>query len=188
VSSAQVADLSAGAGGFLIGSLLQVPLEVLGQRVQAGYAAAGLDDLRPAHSVVFRTLAPAGERVTELAARAHTTKQAMGYLVDYLVQHGYLERLPDPTDGRAQIVRRTERGWEANRVAREVVGDVQAEWAAMLGEARLDQLLTLLIDLASRLGARYAGSISEVSAASTPPAAQIGPLRPAGLQTESLHS
>jgi DNA-binding MarR family transcriptional regulator len=130
---------------------------------------------------VFRTLAPDGERVTELAARAHTTKQAMGYLVDYLVQHGYLERLRDPTDGRAQIVRRTERGWEANRVAREVVGDVQAEWAAMLGPHRLDQLVNLLTDLASRLGARYAGSISELSAAATPQAAEIGPLGPAGL-------
>jgi DNA-binding MarR family transcriptional regulator len=153
----------AAARGFLIGSLLQAPLEVLGARVQAGYAAAGLGDLRPAHSIVFRTLAPAGERVTDLANRVHTTKQALGYLVDYLVQHGYLERLPDPTDGRAQIVRRTERGWEANRVARLVVAEVQAEWAALLGEDRLDQLLGLLTELAGQLGAQYAGSISELS-------------------------
>jgi len=158
------------ADGFLIGSLLQVPLEVLGQRVQAGYAAAGLDDLRPAHSVVFRTLAPDGERVTDLAARAHTTKQAMGYLVDYLVQHGYLERLPDSTDGRAQIVRRTARGWEANRVARQVVSEVQAEWAATLGHDRLELLLSLLAELAARLGARYEGSISELSARPEPQA------------------
>jgi DNA-binding MarR family transcriptional regulator len=155
--------------------LLQVPLEVLGQRVQAGYAAAGLDDLRPAYSLVFRTLAPDGERVTVLAARAHTTKQAMGYLVDCLVQHGYLERLPDPSDGRAQIVRRTERGWLANRVAREVVAEVQAEWAAMLGQDRLDQLITLLTELASCLGAQYAGSISELSAAARTQGAQPRP-------------
>ena len=143
-----------------------MPLEVLGQRVQTGYAAAGLTDLRPAHAVVFRYLSPEGERVTELAAKAHTTKQAMGYLVDYLVEHGYLERLPDPTDGRAQVVRRTERGWTANRIARQVVADVQSEWAQLLGQQSFEQLLSLLTELASRLGVAYAGSVSEVSARS----------------------
>jgi DNA-binding MarR family transcriptional regulator len=155
------------AAGFLIGSLLQVPLEVLGQRVQDAYAAAGLTELRPAHGAVFRYLAPDGERITDVAARAQTTKQAMGYLVEYLVQHGYLERLPDPTDGRAQIVRRTQRGWQANRIAREVVAAVQAEWAELLGAGRFEDLLSLLTELGSRLGAEYAGSISEVSARPT---------------------
>jgi DNA-binding MarR family transcriptional regulator len=92
----------------------------------------------------------------------------MGYLVDYLVQRGYLERLPDATDGRAQIVRRTARGWEANRVARQVVSEVQAEWAATLGHDRLELLLSLLAELAARLGAQYEGSISELSARSEP--------------------
>jgi DNA-binding MarR family transcriptional regulator len=152
------------AAGFLIGSLLQVPLEVLGNRIQAAYAAAGLAEIRPAHGAVFRNLAADGERITELAARAHTTKQAMGYLVDYLVQHGYLERLPDPTDGRAQIVRRTDRGWTVNRIARQVVAEVQTEWATILEPARFALLLSLLTELASQLGVEYVGSISEVSA------------------------
>jgi DNA-binding MarR family transcriptional regulator len=156
------------ADGFLIGSLLQVPLGELGRRVQAAYAAAGFDDVRPAHHVVFVSLAPQGERVTELAARAGATKQAMGYLVDYLVERDYLERLPDPTDGRAQIVRRTERGWAVNRLARHVVAEVQAEWSAALGEARFGQLLNALAALAAWLGVDYAGSISEVSTRAEP--------------------
>jgi DNA-binding MarR family transcriptional regulator len=137
---------------FLIGVLLQVPFAVLGQRVQEGYAAAGFGDVRPAHEPVFRFLAPEGNRVTDLAARAGMTKQAMGYLVDYLVQHGYLERVPDPTDRRAQVVRRTERGWEVNRTARRVVEQVQAEWAHELGEERMSQLLERLRDLFDLVG------------------------------------
>ena len=79
------------SSGFLIGSLLQAPLADLGQRVDTAYAAAGFSDVRPAHRVVFTSLAPDGERVTDLAARTGATKQSMGYLVDYLVGRGYLE-------------------------------------------------------------------------------------------------
>jgi DNA-binding MarR family transcriptional regulator len=89
----------------------------------------------------------------------------MGYLVDYLVERRYLERVPDPTDGRAQIVRRTARGWAVNRLARRVVAEVQAEWTAGLGEDRMTQLLARLRDLAHLLGVEYAGSISAISAA-----------------------
>jgi DNA-binding MarR family transcriptional regulator len=158
------APMDAPEDGFLIGSLLLVPYEALAKRVQEGYAAAGFTDLRPAHAPVFRYLAPAGERVTTVAARAGTSKQAMGYLVEYLVERGYLERVPDPTDGRAQIVRRTARGWAVNQMARRVVGEVQAEWAAWLGEERMAQLLARLRDLSHLLGADYAGSISAISA------------------------
>jgi DNA-binding MarR family transcriptional regulator len=151
------------ADGFLIGSLLGIPYDVLGKRVEAGYIEAGFEDLRPAHSPVFRFLAPEGDRVTDLARRAGTTKQAMGYLVEYLIGHGYLERLPDLTDGRAQIVRRTKRGWAVNRTAWEVVSAVQAEWAVAIGEERMDMLLDVLRDLVAALGVEYVGSVSEVS-------------------------
>ncbi|HEY1292070.1 MAG TPA: MarR family winged helix-turn-helix transcriptional regulator [Chloroflexota bacterium] len=154
--------------GFLIGALLQAPLATLARRVETAHAEAGFQDVRPAHGVVFARLAPQGERVTELAARAGASKQAMGYLVDYLVQRGYLERLPDPTDGRAQIVRRTERGWAVNRLAREVVAEVQAEWAAALGPQRFQHMLEVLSDLATLLDVQYPGSVSEVSTRAAP--------------------
>ncbi len=137
---------------FLIGVLLQIPFAALSKRVREGYAAAGFTDIRPTHEPVFRFLAPEGNRVTDLAARASTTKQAMGYLVDYLVQQGYLERVPDPTDRRAQVVCRTERGWAVNRTARNVVAQVQAEWAHQLGEERMSQLLERLRELVDLVG------------------------------------
>jgi DNA-binding MarR family transcriptional regulator len=148
--------------GYLIGALLQLPFAALTRRVQEGLAAAGFADVRPVHTPVFRLLDPAGNRVTELAARAGMSKQAMGYLVDYLEEHGYLERMADPTDKRAQLVRRTARGWAVNREARRLVEQVQAEWAAELGEERMRQLREILADLVRVLGHEYTGSISEV--------------------------
>ena len=110
--------------GPLIGALLAIPHKELQQRVQAGFAAAGLPEIRPAHAAVFQWLPPEGGRATELADRIGTTKQAVGYLIDYLERHGYLERVADPRDGRALIVRRTEKGWLVNQTARQLVEEL----------------------------------------------------------------
>jgi DNA-binding MarR family transcriptional regulator len=153
--------MTASKSGFRIGALLLIPSDALREYVFAGYQAAGFTDLRPAHEVVFGVLRPEGDRVIELAKRARTTKQAMGYHVDYLEQCGYLERVPDPTDGRAQIVRRTEKGWEVNRTATRLVEEIQQQWAEQLGAERMEQLMALLGDLVKIIGVDYKGSVSE---------------------------
>ena len=150
--------------GFLLGALLLIPAETLTKRVFEGFAAAGFPELRPAHIPVFQLLKPNGDRITDLAARARTTKQAMGYLVAHLEACGYVERVPDPSDGRAQLVRRTQRGWEVNRAARRLVKEVQDDWAVQMGAARMQQLLLLLQDLVRLIGVDQASSIASPSA------------------------
>jgi DNA-binding MarR family transcriptional regulator len=118
--------------------------------------------------VVFRSIPPQGGRVTDIAAVAGVSKQAMAYTIDALVAMGYLTREPDPGDRRAQIVRRTERGWEVNRAARRAVQEVQAEWTEALGPERMEQLLGLLRELVGHLDVAYQGSISEVSTRERP--------------------
>ena len=151
------------ADGFLIGGLLGAPYEALAARVYARLAEEGLGDLRRAQAEVFRFVPPEGGRVTDVAAAAGVSKQAMAYTIESLIEMGYLTREPDPADRRAQIVRRTERGWEVNRAARRAVREVQREWTAALGAERMGHLLELLRDLGEHLGVVYQGSISEVS-------------------------
>ena len=150
--------------GFLIGSLVSAVAADLERRVLEGYHAAGFTDIRAAHAHIFRLLPSEGCRITELADRAYSSKQAIGYLVEYLEDHGYVERVPDPNDGRAQIVRRTERGWEVNRTARRLVQQIQTEWAQQVGEERMASMVEALRILVHLLGVPYEGSISEVSA------------------------
>jgi len=66
--------------------------------------------LRAAHTQVFENLDPEGTRLTTLAERAQISHQSMGEMVDELVKHGFLERLPDPADRRARLIRPSARG------------------------------------------------------------------------------
>lgn len=149
--------------GFQIGALTSIVFEAVRERVFAGYAAAGFSDLTPAHNQVFIYLHPEGDRIVDLAKRARVTKQAMGYLVQQLEENGYLERVPHPTDGRAQLVRRTDRGWAVNQLARRLVEEVQADWAAQLGPGRMEQLVILLRELVDLVGVDYQGSTSAIA-------------------------
>jgi len=133
----------------MLGALLRRPLRALTARVAADLAAAGFADLRPAHFAVFQQLDAAGSRLTDLAARAHMTKQSMGALVDDLERRGYVERAPDPADGRARIVRRTERGWAVERAARASVAAFEAEWAERVGAERMRQFRAVLEEFAA---------------------------------------
>ncbi len=147
-----MADRQHAADRRLIGALLRVPYLRVVTRVYAGLVTAGYDDLRPAHLTVFQHIeADTGSRLTDLAELALMTKQSMGYLVDYLEEHGYVARVPDPADGRARLVRLTDRGLEVMSLARQIVQGIEAEWARMVGKRRMDQLLQILQALVVRL-------------------------------------
>src|SRR3982074_834872 len=125
---------------IMIGALVSIVWLELSQRVKAPLAAAGFADYRPTHESVFQWLGPDGDRISDLAQHAGMTRQSMGGLGDYLGGHGYVERVPDPSDGRAVLVQRTERGWMVNRTARQVVEETQAEWARELGREEVEDL------------------------------------------------
>lgn len=108
---------------------------------------AGYGDLRISHLVVFQHIDPAGSRLTELAAKAQMTKPSMGYLVEYLEAAGYVERLPDPSDGRARLVHLTERGWKQIEDALDIIAEMEAELGAAMRPAQLTTLRRLLTSL-----------------------------------------
>ena len=137
---------------YLIGALLMIISQTLFRRIDRRLAEEGFPDYRPAHRPVFQYLSVEGSRITELAERAQITKQSMGELVHSLEERGYVERVPDPRDGRAVLIRRTERGWALNRTLRRLVQELQDEWARMLGEKEMEHLLRLLRRLAGLVG------------------------------------
>jgi DNA-binding MarR family transcriptional regulator len=130
-----------------VGLLLFLPYRAMETRVFQGLAAAGFDDLTPAQGRVFQRIAAEGSRLTELAEQAGITKQSVGFLVDQLERGGYVERVADPADGRARLVRVAPRGARSVELSRGIVAQVEAEWAAHLGARRMAQLRGILTDL-----------------------------------------
>lgn len=143
--------------GRLMGALLRVPFLTIVDRIHAGAVAAGFEDVTYAHLAVFRHIdEQQGSRLIDLAHEAQITKQSMGYLVDQLEAHGYVERVSDLTDGRARLIRLTPRGHALMATARQVVRGVEEEWARYLGQERMDHLRATLADLTAMLEeARY---------------------------------
>ncbi len=82
----------------------------LAAALQAHLVAAGFDDHRVVHHNVMAHVTHTGIRLTELAEKAGVTKQAMSELVIDLERLGYLQRTPDPHDGRAKLIGFTDKG------------------------------------------------------------------------------
>lgn len=129
-----------------VGLLLFLPYRAMETRVFDGLAELGFEVTR-AQSRVFQRIAPGGSRITDLAEQAGVTKQTAGFLVDQLERAGFVSRAPDPADGRAWLIRISERGARAVEASARIVAEVEAEWTAHLGVRRMEQLRAILTDL-----------------------------------------
>ena len=110
--------------------------------VLARLAQRGHQAVRPAHAAVFQYLDDTGTTVSLLAERARMTKQAMAELVRHLETHGYVRRVPDPTDGRAKLVLPTDLGNQVIEVAQGVAPEIEQRISALLGAERTSALRT----------------------------------------------
>jgi DNA-binding MarR family transcriptional regulator len=110
-------------------------------------ATRGYDDLRPAHGFAFQRIAPDGATGNELAEFLDITKQAASEMIDYLAQHGYVVRQPHPTDRRGKIVTLTDRGWNCLRESAAILAYLEAQWTAIIGAGRMEELRTDLRQL-----------------------------------------
>ncbi len=127
-----------------LGALLRDPFLELTDHIHARLAEQGHPQIRVAHGNVFQWLDDEGTRVSTLAERAQMTKQSMGELVAHLEAQGYVERVPDPSDGRAKLVRATAGGRAVYPLAGAAIAEMEERWAERIGVSRLAELRTLL--------------------------------------------
>lgn len=116
---------------------------LLGFRIVDGVVGAG-HPIKPSHSAVFAQLGPTGARLTELAAGAGMTPQAMGEIVDELESLGYVVRKPDPRDRRAKLITLTDNGREAVAAGERTIVGLEQDIVAVLGKRGHEQLREML--------------------------------------------
>lgn len=114
---------------YLLGMSFQLVLSDFVSRLDA----AGYDDLRPVHGLVFQSLYGEGATSSELAEQLGVTKQAAGQIVDDLSARGYVERRPHPAGGRRRLVVLTDKALEHLAVAGRVLFDMESELDERLG-------------------------------------------------------
>jgi DNA-binding MarR family transcriptional regulator len=100
---------------------------------------------------LFRNLDREGTRLTEIAARAHMTKQSMRELVNRAEILGFVERLGDPADRRAKIIAFTPAGLAMLAQMRIGLAEAEAAAGAIVGEAFLAETRLRLIDYTVKL-------------------------------------
>jgi DNA-binding MarR family transcriptional regulator len=131
-----------------LGSLMTAAGQRLAQELNTALAEAGFPDLRAAHAPVFMAVDPEGTRVTELAERTRMTKQAVGELVRYLENRGYVTVSPDSADARVRRVRLTDAGWRAIATGERVIAEFDAWLEESIGAAQVQRLRTTLTAIA----------------------------------------
>ena len=96
---------------------------------------AARDKVSAAHIHLTRHLPLAGARLSELAAMAGMSKQAMGDLVTQCEAWGLVQRVPDDTDARAKRIVFTDTGLDWLRAFEQAVAQTEEEFRQEVGDA-----------------------------------------------------
>ncbi len=127
----------------------------LSNSTAAKLEALGYENFGGAQGTLLAQLDPDGTRLTTLAERLGVTKQSVSQLVTDLEANAYVQRVPDPTDRRASLVRFTERGWNFCQDVNRVRSELETEYETALGAKTMDtlrELLEQLVDHTATLG------------------------------------
>lgn len=111
-------------------------LELMARNVEVPLALANLAaraQVTAAHIHITRHLALEGSRLTDLAAKAGMSKQAMGDLVDQCEAWGLVKREPDSRDRRARMVCFTPTGLAWLAAFEQAVAQADQEFRAEVG-------------------------------------------------------
>jgi DNA-binding MarR family transcriptional regulator len=113
---------------------------------------SGGPPLRASHTALFPHLSFEGVRGADLAKKLGVSKQAVSQLITELEAWGVLEQIADPKDGRAKLVRFTEKGGQALLHGLSVLRRLERELEAQIGKRRMQELHAALVALEEALG------------------------------------
>jgi DNA-binding MarR family transcriptional regulator len=108
---------------------------------------AGFPMIKSADAHVMRTMRFEGSRITDMAAQAGISKQAMSKLVSAFIAHGFLSWADDPKDKRNRIVMITARGRNLLTSGIAALKRAESDVSDIVGADGLEELRQVLIDI-----------------------------------------
>jgi MarR family transcriptional regulator for hemolysin len=134
------------------GILLGLAFQTFSDELRAELATQGFDDLGGAYGLIFRALAREPLLLTELAEWLGMTAQGASKIISEMEARKYVERQPDPEDGRAKRLRLGPRGRAALACARKFHAGYEQRLCAELGERNVASVRRVLGRMLSRSG------------------------------------
>lgn len=114
----------------------------------------GYTDLRPSLGPLLSLTAIEARSLSALAGQLSISPQACSQLVNVGESAGYVERRPDPEDGRARVVALTDRGRSLVEDAVRIVHEIEADYRGLVGADAYGQITRALTRLFHGLGIR----------------------------------
>jgi DNA-binding MarR family transcriptional regulator len=145
--------------GFELPLLLAGTFRALLDELHEELARQGHAEARPLHGFALQALGPDGATISELGRRLGVTKQAAAKTAASLEQIGYLRRVSDPSDGRAQLLIRTELGTDMLARSAVIFESLRRDIAGRIGGQRLAELEDDLETITSGYGSVKLGDL-----------------------------
>jgi len=125
-----------------LGQLLMLALQDFQRRLDKDLEGSGFPGIRYRHRSLFMHLDRYGaSRSVDLAEAAGIRPQSMMTIVHELEDLGLISRRTDPADSRAKLIEFTAQGERLIAQLTESTERVWWEYAELLGERKLDQLM-----------------------------------------------
>ncbi len=132
--------------------ILSVSLHAQAEIMNALTLEHGHSQLRINYEPYISIAAGQGARLSEIAEMLGISRQAANQTAKQIEAAGYLQRAPDPSDGRAKLLLPTPRARALIRQGSREANKVQARFAEILGSAQLDEANRNLVTLNKALG------------------------------------
>jgi DNA-binding MarR family transcriptional regulator len=132
--------------GNLLRELIRIS-RLMSDETVAMLRSRGVDGMMPAYPRLLGNLDTEGTRIGALARKMGVTRQAAAQLAVEIERVGFVERVPDPQDGRGVIIRFTPRGRATLAIAVEVIAEIEADYARIVGADRLALVKATLAEL-----------------------------------------
>jgi DNA-binding MarR family transcriptional regulator len=131
------------------GILLMLAYQEFVGELRGDLTGQGFTDQGRSDGYVLRSLGGTPMTTSELAERLAISKQGAGQLVDDMERRGYVERRPDPRDGRARLLYLSERGQAALTAARRFHQKYERRLVREHGKDAVANLRAMLTAIAS---------------------------------------
>jgi DNA-binding MarR family transcriptional regulator len=138
--------------GVDLGILLGLSFQAFSDELKAELRDEGFDDLGGSYGYVFRALSVEPLQLNELAQRLGMTAQGASKIVSEMEARKYVERRPDPEDGRAKRLRLAARGRAALGCARKFHAAYERRLRAELGDRNVSVMRRVLEAMVARGG------------------------------------